>query len=200
MKTMIFLPKHIFTFLSLFGLTVMIVSCTDLSGSITTTPMEPAPLTQSAQGTGSSTPSAAEIEKISFDPLSKSFQLGSPSTSPALLLAFDDEGLEAIDPLIDKDDSLLIHSVNLAEQILVAAFWGPKPAGGYSIIIDDVHLAGNELIVEVLLQDSDPEFPKIEAATSPYYIIVLDKHILTDIINRYQMINNDVVLASGTIP
>jgi hypothetical protein len=207
MKNLVFLVKNVFSLLSLVGLTVLSASCAELPGSITATQTATAlqthniPSTLPSQATRvSSPPAGVDVQNIPFQSLTKGFSLGTSVPNPAIFLAFDNMGLESLNPLVSKTDASLISTVNLEKQTLLAVFWGGKSSGGYSITIDNVYISGDELIVEVLLQDNDPEFPKIEAATSPYHLVTVDKNLLTDIIMQYRMISHDVLLASGTVP
>jgi hypothetical protein len=211
MNNLIFHLKNVFTFLSLVGLAVMIACCSDSPRSIRALQTDQAILSKDVQSTNTTippsqstiaytTPSVDDVEKLPFRSLTKSFRLGTSLLNPTLLLVFDNQGQENVDPLVSEDDRSLIHTVDFEKQALIAVFWGTKPAGGYSITIDNVSIIGGELVIEVMLQDNDPEFPKIEAATSPYNLVIVDKKLLVDKIKQYQMISNDVLLTSGMIP
>ncbi len=178
------------------------VSCTNIPISAIT----PQKTTQQSQvaptSSGTAAPSQAMRlveQEIPFVSLTKSFRLGSSLPDPALLLVFDNPGLENVDTLISEADRSLVETIDFENLALLGAFWGVQPSGGHSITIDHVFVNGDELIMEVLLQENDPEFPKIEALTSPYHLVTIEKSLLSDKIQRYQMISDDEILASGPI-
>jgi hypothetical protein len=209
MKNSALLTKKIFNHLSLICSVVFIVSCTNIPISVIT-PQTTTHLSQVASTTSgttafsqatknSSTPVGVVGQEIPYVSLSKSFHLGSSLPDPALLLVFDSQGLKNINTLVSEADRSLVQTIDFEKQYLLGAFWGVQPAGGYSITIDHVYINGDELVVEVLLQENDPEFPKIDAVTSPYHLVTVEKSLLSDKIQRFQMVSDNEILASGPI-
>jgi hypothetical protein len=210
LKNLFLLSRYLLAILSLVSCAAMAASCTSVPGTILTAQPTTTELTREALVTRTptpppqatrdpSTPVGSGGDKIPFETVVRDYRLGTPLPDPALLLVVDKPGLETLDPLIDKDDLSLVSTVNFEEQALLAVFWGAKPAGGYSITITAVYTAGDELVVEVLLQDDDPEFPHIEAATSPYHVVMVDKNLIADKIVQFRMMGEDGLLASGKI-
>jgi hypothetical protein len=211
MKSLVFFYLHLFTVLSVVPLTLAAPGCTGLTQPIFTTLPSTALLTQTVRATDTSTAPSQATEvpaapsqlvdlAVTFRTVVQGFRLGATLSSPALLLAVDDQSLEAVASLIDEDDRPLLRSVDLEEQALLAAFWGVKPTGGCSITIQVIYLDGNELVVEALLQENDPAFPRIEAATSPYHLVIADKDIFKGSSLRYRLVSGGAILASGILP
>lgn len=182
MKNHVHSYKNIFTSLSLVAAIVFLASCSNLTST------KPATIT------------SGDEQSISFQVLSKSFRLGGPPAEPSFVLVRDSQGLDTLKPMVSEQDRTLVQAVNLEGQVILAAFAGGKPSGGYSITIDNVAIVGDELVIRVLLQENDPSFPKIEATTSPYTLVTIDKTLITDKIVRFQMISGEDIIASGAIP
>ncbi len=211
MKNTIFTPSRLFTVLSVVTLASAAAGCSGSTQTIPTSLPQTARLSPAAQATDTpiqlpqstaslASPIQAAGSSVPFRSLRRGFRLGSGLPGPGLLLAVDDKSLAAVASLIDENDRSLLQGLDLNKQALLAAFWGVKPSGGCSITIQDIRLSGDEPIVDVLLQEVDPAFPRIEAATSPYHLVVIDKAILKGSNLRYRLVSGDAFLASGILP
>ena len=59
------------------------------------------------------------------------------------------------------------------EGIYLAAFWGEKPTGGYSLEIRSARATGNRVAVRVSLREPPPDAMVIQTLTHPYAVAVV---------------------------
>ncbi len=151
------------------------------------------------------TPSPLSGIPIPFRTLAQGFRLAAtlpePMPKPTLLAALNPTSLDAIAPFIDREHQDLLRTVNLENEVVLVAFWGVKPSGGFLITINTLSITDNELIVSVELRENDPTLPKIDAATLPYHIITISRSTWPkERILRYCLVSDAAILAVGTLP
>lgn len=67
------------------------------------------------------------------------------------------------------------------EGTYIAAFWGGKPTGGYSIGVESVHLEGDRTTVRLALREPSPDAILTQALTYPYAVVVVRGESLENI-------------------
>jgi hypothetical protein len=55
----------------------------------------------------------------------------------------------------------------------LAAYWGQKPTGGYSLAVESARLAGDRVTVELALREPPPDAMVTQALTYPYAVAVV---------------------------
>ena len=145
----------------------------------------------------SSEPVAATLP---FQSLARSFRLGGSLPDPSVMVQLDRQAVAALEKMINQEDFEKVLGVDLQENALLAVFWGQKPFGGCSITVNRIYLAGDTLIVDVTLLEEDPEFPKIEAATSPYHLVLVDRGMFSGKASRLKLQSDGQVLATAVVP
>jgi hypothetical protein len=139
-------------------------------------------------------------DNIPFETLAQGMRLSSPQSEPVLLMATNPAAFDALVPLLDLEHQALLNDVDFERNIILAVFWGVKPSGGYSITIDRIWTADNDLTVNVILNENDPTLPKVEASTYPYHLVIVDRLALPGEGNLfYQVLSDDAVLVSGEL-
>ena len=182
--------KHLLTiqlFVTFVSLIIVAVGCT-------AEPIQP-----SSKSINTNIASLLSGTPVSYESISKSYKLGGDISEPTLLIADDQDSLDILTANISAIDQAQIKNINLENHIALAVFWGIKPSGGFSLTINNIFLNDDEITIQLLLQDSDPTFPKIEAATLPYHMIIIDQNILPDKKSTfyYYLIAEDEVLTTG---
>lgn len=138
---------------------------------------------------------------VPFRTLAQGFRLSGALPEPTLLVAVDGVSLDAVVSLIDQRHQALLKRVDLEREAVVAAFWGVKHSGGFSITVSTILIANTEITVNVVLQDNDPAFPRIDAATLPYHLVAINRSILPkEGILHYRLVSGDKMLAVGKLP
>ena len=56
------------------------------------------------------------------------------------------------------------------EGAYLAAFWGRKPTGGYSLAVESARLEGNAVTVTLALKEPPPDAMVTQALTYPYAV------------------------------
>ena len=59
------------------------------------------------------------------------------------------------------------------EGAYLAAYWGEKPTGGYSLGVESARLEGDRVTVRLLLDEPPPDAVVTQALTYPYAVVVL---------------------------
>jgi PrcB C-terminal len=59
------------------------------------------------------------------------------------------------------------------EGTYLAAYWGEKPTGGYSLAVESARLEGDRVTVQLLLKEPPPDALVTQALTYPYAVGVL---------------------------
>lgn len=146
-------------------------------------------------------PSPAAETVIPFQSLARGFVLGVALPGPTLRAATDPASREALATLVDGRDRTALDGVDLTSDVVLAAFWGVRPYGGFSITVTDIVLRDDELTVAADLRENDPAFPAIEAATLPYHLVTVERRAVPELDGlRYRLISGEEVLATGTLP
>lgn len=70
---------------------------------------------------------------------------------------------------------MIASAIDFDNKILIAAFQGEKPTGGYSIEIVKIEEKDNKIIVNVVENEPGSNCITTQAFTSPYHIVELDK-------------------------
>jgi len=194
MKKLFLSPIHLLVIFAHLILAWIVVSCADVPGSPTD------PSTPTTQLLPSPTLDPGGIA-IPFKTLAQGFQLSSAQSTPTLHLALDPETRAALLPLISPEHHALLTEVDLEKNAVLAAIWGIKPSGGFSITIRKIWISGANLTVEVILNEADPSFPRIEAATIPYHLVTIDRLALPkDTPLHFRLVSEDTLLAEGALP
>ena len=55
----------------------------------------------------------------------------------------------------------------------LAAYWGEKPTGGYSLGVESARIEGDRVTVQLLLEEPPPDAVVTQALTYPYSVVVL---------------------------
>lgn len=55
----------------------------------------------------------------------------------------------------------------------LAAFWGEKPTGGYSVAVESARLSGGRVTVRLALREPPPDAMVTQALTYPYAVALL---------------------------
>lgn len=140
-------------------------------------------------------------KSIPFQTAAQGFLLSSTQDKPALRMAADAQSLDVLAGLVTSEHQTLLSGIDPETSVVLAAFWGARPYGGFSITIDKVSITDNQLTVNVILNENDPTLPKIEAVTYPYHVVVIDRSALPkDIKIQYRLVNREEVLAEGELP
>lgn len=138
---------------------------------------------------------------IPFQTLAQGFRLGSAESEPALLLVAEAESRDAMVSLIDPKHQTLLKGVDLERDLVLGAFWGAKPSGGFSITVAKIFVTNAELTVNVILGENDPTAPRIDAATSPYHLVTVNRLTLPqDTVLHYRLVSDEGLLAEGELP
>lgn len=138
---------------------------------------------------------------VPFQNVVKGYKLGGTLTQPTLLVAYDRISLDKLASFISKKDQTSLELLDLKKETVVAVFLGVMPSGGTSITIRDITIKGNELTINLVLLENDPNFPKIEAATLPYHLVIIDHDVLPSITPfKYRLVSNNEVLVTGEEP
>lgn len=145
--------------------------------------------------------SASGGTAIPFQTLAQGLRLSSAPAEPALHMAADAASLAAVALLVDPQDQTLLKTVDLKSELVLAAFWGRKPSGGFSITIDSIFISGADLIVNVILNENDPTVPRVDATTNPYHLVTIDRLALpVETTLHYRLVSDNEVLAVGELP
>ncbi len=59
------------------------------------------------------------------------------------------------------------------EGTYLAAYWGEKPTGGYSLTVRSARLQGERVTVELALEEPSPDAMVTQALTYPYAVVVV---------------------------
>ena len=211
LKSLIDLPVRFFTVLSAVMLVGAASGCIALPQNVLPSPGLIATLPAIARATQASPATSQTTDQptapirpsgsaVPFWELARGFRLGSTQPAPAVLLAEDAQSLEVLRARIDAGDRDALQTVDLEREALLGAFWGVRPAGGSSITIRSIQISGEELVLEVSLNEIDPDFPRIEAITSPYHLVIVDKDVFKGGRLRYRMVSAGTLLAEGRLP
>ncbi len=141
-----------------------------------------------------------DVKNLSFETLVQGYRLSAAQSGPALYLALDPTSLDALISDVDPRDQGLVGVVNLDSHSVLAAFWGVRPSGGESITICAISITNNSLTVGVVLQENDPEVPKVDAATYPYHLVLVNRLDLPEGSLHYRLVSDSGLLAEGDIP
>jgi PrcB C-terminal len=138
---------------------------------------------------------------IPFKNLAQGFRLGSAQFGPAVHMAVDPKSRDDLAALVAPEHQSVLKGVDLEREVVLGAFWGVRPSGGFSIEIRTVSITNADLTVNVLLRENDPTVPKIEASTSPYHLVIIDRSSLPQNSgSHYRLVNGDAVLVEGELP
>jgi hypothetical protein len=208
MRQAICLPVHPLVLLAALALASAIAGCNEGVApptprpSPTAAPSKPtAAAVTSPTAAASPLPSPPAGTAVSFQSLARGFVLGGALPGPTLRAATDPATREALATLVDERDRAALDGVDLTSDVVLAAFWGVRPYGGFSITVTDVVLRDDELTVAADLRENDPAFPAIEAATLPYHLVTVERRALPELDGlRYRLISGQEVLATGRLP
>jgi hypothetical protein len=209
MRRLAFLPVHLPIVLTGLIVAWAAVSCTGSPSTLNTggypTTVPPvstlaAPL--AATSSVSASPALVSGESvIRFKNLAQGFRLGSAQSSPAVHVAVDPKSRDDLAALVAPEHQSVLKGVDLEREVVLGAFWGVRPSGGFSIGIRKVSITNADLTVNVILSENDPTVPKIEASTSPYHLVTIDRSSLPQhSSSHYRLMNGDAVLAEGELP
>ena len=150
----------------------------------------------------STQPPTVSVEtELPFETLVQGYRLDAAQSTPTVILAIDSAARDALSSKVSLEHQAILNEVDLNKKIILAATWGVKPSGGFSITIRKLSIINSTLIVSVDLVENDPNLPKIDAATFPYHLVLVDRLALPTQGNlHYQLISNEVVLAEGELP
>jgi PrcB C-terminal len=137
---------------------------------------------------------------ISFETLTQGFRLNATQPEPTVLLAFDPPSRDTLVSLVSKEHQALLNQVDLDKKAILAATWGAKPSGGFSITICTISITDTTLTVNVILKDNDPNVPKIDASTLPYHLVLIDRSDLPSQENlHYRLVSDGAILNEGEL-
>lgn len=146
-------------------------------------------------------PAGTEKSAIPFSILAQGYRLSSSQAEPMLYLAADPASLDALEPIVDTQDQALLGEVKEDSQVVLAAFWGVRPSGGASITICAISIEDSNLTVSVILQENDPNLPRIDAATYPYHLVLVNRLDLPrEVSLHYRLVSDTGVLVEGELP
>ncbi|MCS7060029.1 MAG: hypothetical protein RMN25_02585 [Anaerolineae bacterium] len=137
---------------------------------------------------------------IAFRTLVRGFRLGGALSQPTLLVAVNAAGHNAVSALIAPEHRTLLANVDFQREALLAVFSRTTPYGGHSITVNRVAIVDAEIVVDATLLENDPTLPKIEAATLPYHLVVMESGVLLQRRNwRYRLLSGDALLAASEL-
>ncbi len=180
-------------------LVIAAVGCTSSTGSPTAgdSPVPSSPATTWATATASS----SGVSAIPFQTLAQGFRLSSTQSKPTLLRVVDNASRDAMAALIDPRHQTLLKKVDLEREQVLAAFWGTKPSGGFSITISSIFITKTDLTVNVILRENDPTVPRGDVSTFPYHLVTVNRLTLPmDTTLHYRLVGGDGLLATGDLP
>jgi len=73
-----------------------------------------------------------------------------------------------------------VKVADTGEGTYLAAFWGEKPTGGYSLEIRSARAAGNRVTIRLALREPPPDAMLTQALTYPYAAAVIRNEDLTE--------------------
>jgi len=139
-------------------------------------------------------------KNIPFETLVQGYRLSSPQSVPALYLAVDTAGVDALSSVVDSRQQALLGEVKLDSHAVLAAVWGVRPSGGESITICSVSIADTVLTIGVILQENAPDMPKVDVATYPYHLVLVSRPDLPEGSLHYRLVSAAGLLAEGDTP
>jgi len=135
-----------------------------------------------------------------FQSIVKGYRLGSAMSEPTLIVAYDEATMNDLISQLSAKDQLLVEEVDIEKELIIAVFEGVKPSGGFSLTIENMFVSDDKLTVKLLLQENDPDFPKIEAVTTPYHVVKVDRDTLSDVKSlNYYLISGGERLGTGEL-
>ena len=138
---------------------------------------------------------------VAFQNIIKGYALTSNIKEPVLLMASDESSLEKLASFLSRKDQKSLKQIDFKQEVVIAVFLGIQPSGGISITINNISINGSELTVSLQVQEHDPNFPKIDAATLPYHLVKINRESLPDNISiNYRLVDGDEILATGEVP
>jgi hypothetical protein len=206
MKRFFSMPVHLHVVFVNVILTWALIGCTSgiqspaIGGSATPPATLSLPATPVSDLDPCPTPGSDETA-IPFESLAQGYRLSSSQSKPAMFMAVDDLSRDALAPLISEKDQSLLSDVDMNRRAVLAATWGVKPSGGYSITICSISTADMNLTVNVILKENDPNTPRVDASTFPYHLVAIDRLDLPGEGKlHYRLISSDTLLAEGELP
>ncbi len=94
-------------------------------------------------------------------------------TGPAFLVAGDEEEFRRILYLSGLEHP--VERLDFSEQVVIAAFQGPRNTAGYAISIVRAVQEGEEVRVEVEIVEPEPGSITAQMLTSPYHLVVAER-------------------------
>jgi hypothetical protein len=82
----------------------------------------------------------------------------------------------------------LVPNINFSNEIVIAAFSGEKPTGGYYINIDSVVKSGGNYMISIERTSPGEGCIVTQALSWPYHIIRMEKVPITNIVIEYKNI------------
>ncbi len=61
--------------------------------------------------------------------------------------------------------------LSFEEGVVIGAFMGRRPTGGYAIEVSSIVHSGDELVVEITRREPGPDEIVTQALTSPYHVV-----------------------------
>jgi len=202
-------PTHLLVGFANLILAWAVVSCAS-GGQSPTLDGSPMPVSSVAAWTTPVTPTSSVFASptyvsgetaIPFQSLAQGFRLDSAQSKPALLMAVNPMSRDALVSLIDHEHQSLLTKVDLEKEVVLAAIWGVKPSGGFSITISKISIDNANLTVKVILKENDPTVPRLDASTFPYHLVTISHLALPKEANlHYRLVSDDTLLAAGNLP
>lgn len=94
---------------------------------------------------------------------------------PKIAVATDPEELDKLKSLLSPNDWDALHDIDLSTFLVIAAFQGRKPSGGYKIEIVSVKRSGYQVYVIANFVTVSPGTPALTMVTSPLHVIKVKK-------------------------
>lgn len=209
MKRFFFPPISLLVVFANLILAWAVVSCAG-GGLSPTLEGSPTAVSSVTTGTTPATPTSSAFTSpthvsgesaVPFQTLAQGFRLQSAQSEPTLLMAVDPTSRDALVSLIDPEHRDLLANVDLDKEVVLAAMWGAKPSGGYSITISKILISSADLTVNAILKEDDPNVPRLDASTFPYHLVTVNRLDLPKDANlHYRLVSDDTLLAEGELP
>ncbi len=183
-------PVHLLAVCSLVLLARVLSGCSGAPAAMPTLP-----------GSSGTPTSVAPSGSLTFQPIAQGYLLHSTQSEPAVRLAAAAEDLDALAGLITRDHLAVLKDVDFAENMVLAVFWGVRPSGGCSITVEKLQTDDSGLTISVVLNEDDPNFPRVDAATHPYHLVTIARAALpAGAALHYRLASADALLAEGELP